>query len=240
MDVIKINRMINVLVVILIIFTTIITSINAKISTNHIDENTTYNFTLNLIDNNPPITPIITGFTEYKTGIGYEFCIENATDPEGHSMFVFWDWDDDTNDSMWYGPYDTGEDICAIHTWDEKGTYTIRAKLRDAYGLESNWGYLIVTIHKNKEFLDWPMTYGLLFGKIEEPYIEKNNNVDYLNFYARNVYFFYLTYGFGGLDFFFFDKIPEKDCRMSLGRRGSFYGFFDTDSIFGRYNGYYP
>jgi hypothetical protein len=84
------------------------------------------------------------------------------------------------------------------------------------------------------------MTYGLLFGKIQDPYIEKKNGVDYLNFYASNVHFFYLTYGFGGLNFFFFDKISDRNCRMSLGIRSSFYGFFNADSIFGRYNGYYP
>ena len=84
------------------------------------------------------------------------------------------------------------------------------------------------------------LTISFISDAYAEPYIDKNDGVDFLNFYASNVHFFYFTYGFGGLDFFFFDKITEKNCRMSVGWRGSFYGFFNADSIFGRYRGYYP
>jgi parallel beta-helix repeat protein len=190
-------------------------------------------------ENNPPLTPSITGEINGKIGIGYEYCLDNVIDIDNDTLFVYWDWGDGTFDG-YIGPYLSGDEICAIHTWEEEGIYIIKAKLRDAYGLESDWAYLSVSMPKSKEILDWPMTYGLLFGKIENPYIEKKNEVSYLNFYASNVNYFYLTYGFGGLNFFFFDKLPEKNCRMSLGIKGSFYGFYNVDSIFGRYNGYYP
>ena len=114
------------------------------------------------------------------------------------------------------------------HSWTDEKTFNIKAKNNE------------IVIPKSKIFLDWPMTYGLLFGKIQDPYIEINNDVEYLNFYASNVYFFYLTYGFGGLNYFFFDKISEKNCRMSIGFLRSFFGYFDADSIFGRYDGYFP
>jgi hypothetical protein len=67
-----------------------------------------------------------------RSGINYTFCLD-VIDPEGDSFFCLWDWGDGTN-SGWLGPYASGETICASHTWQNEGTYTIRIKLKDEYG----------------------------------------------------------------------------------------------------------
>jgi hypothetical protein len=37
------------------------------------------------------------------------------------------------------GPYDSGATASASHTWTKKGSYGIKVKAKDSYGLESNW-----------------------------------------------------------------------------------------------------
>ena len=102
-------------------------------------------------DNLPPETPIITGETNGKVGEEYMYCIDTAVDPDGDSIYVYWDWGDGTN-SSWLGPYASGEQVCADHIWSEEGIYTIKARLKDDYGGFSEWGYLEVTMPKNKPF----------------------------------------------------------------------------------------
>jgi hypothetical protein len=62
----------------------------------------------------------------------------NITNPNGKALYCQWDWDDG-NITNWLGPYFSGEIISASHQWSQKGTYEIRAKLKDIYGQESNW-----------------------------------------------------------------------------------------------------
>jgi len=49
-----------------------------------------------------------------------------------------WDWDDGTF-SEWLGPFNSGEEVCAAHTWTEGGDYEVRVKAKDEHGAESNW-----------------------------------------------------------------------------------------------------
>jgi len=100
-------------------------------------------------ENNPPEIPIITGETNGKVGEEYTYCIDTVVDPDGDSLYVYWDWGDGTN-SGWLGPYASGEQVCANHSWSEKGTYTVGARLKDEYGALSEWGTLVVTMPKNK------------------------------------------------------------------------------------------
>jgi len=100
-------------------------------------------------EDNPPDTPVISGLINGKVGEEYEYCIDPVVDPDGDSVWVFWDWGDGTN-SSWLGPYASGEQACANHSWDEKGDYTIKARLKDDYGVLSEWGYLEVTMPRTK------------------------------------------------------------------------------------------
>ena len=55
------------------------------------------------------------------------------------------DWDDSSN-SDWVGPFDSGENITLSHTWTTRGTYVIKAKAKDTSGAESDWGELSVAM----------------------------------------------------------------------------------------------
>ncbi|EMR75540.1 F5/8 type C domain-containing protein [Thermoplasmatales archaeon SCGC AB-540-F20] len=93
-----------------------------------------------------PSAPDIEGPTDGKVGETYEYKFK-STDPEGHDVYYYIDWDDG-NVEEWIGPYDSGEEVIVDHTWTKKGTYTIRAKAKDVYDAESDWGTLEVTMPK--------------------------------------------------------------------------------------------
>ena len=91
-----------------------------------------------------PAPPSITGPASGKTGkkISYVF---TSTDPEQDTISYFIDWGDNAT-SGWLGPFASGESTTQSHTWTTKGTYVIKAKAKDAFGHESDWGTLHVTM----------------------------------------------------------------------------------------------
>jgi len=92
----------------------------------------------------PPTPPTITGPAKGKVGVATEYNF-TAIDPDSDEVYYFIDWGDTTN-SNWIGPSTSGDQITKSHTWSKKGTYTIKAKAKDTYGDESNWGTLSVTM----------------------------------------------------------------------------------------------
>ena len=100
-------------------------------------------------ENNPPNPPTITGTTSGKPGVPYTYCIENAVDPDGDDLYVLWIWGDGDT-TGWLGPYSSGEDICATHTWGQKGIYIIEVKLKDEFGAVVT-ASLKVTMPRNKQ-----------------------------------------------------------------------------------------
>jgi|GEM_PF-3558157 len=97
--------------------------------------------------NNPPNKPSKPeGPTEgkVKTTLYYNTV---TTDPDGDSLEYLIDWGDGT-DTGWMGPIASGYPFETFHSWDEPGTYEVRAKARDIpYYEESEWSEpLIVTI----------------------------------------------------------------------------------------------
>lgn len=103
----------------------------------------------NIIDsNNPPNIPEITGPTKGKIKVELKFNI-STTDPDLDDVFYFIDWGDQTN-SSWVGPYVSGVNISINHSWNEKGTFTIKVKAKDIKGSESNWKTLEVNIPRNR------------------------------------------------------------------------------------------
>jgi hypothetical protein len=87
---------------------------------------------------NPPTTPNIYGPGNGTTNVEYTFCTDAITDLEGDSLYCLWDWGDGSN-SGWLGPYASGETMCASHMWTQPGVYCIMLKLKDSYGMESEW-----------------------------------------------------------------------------------------------------
>ena len=96
----------------------------------------------------PPNTPAISGPANVKPEEEYEYTF-TSMDPDGDDdVFYYIDWRDDTN-SEWIGPYESNEIVTINHTWENKGTYNIRAKAKGPSGLESDWGTLKVAVPRN-------------------------------------------------------------------------------------------
>lgn len=83
-------------------------------------------------DNNPPSTSDITGPNSGKPGIEYTYCI-NVSDPDNDSLYVLWDWGDNTTGD-WFGPYVSGTEVCDSHAWNKTGIYTISVTIMDEHG----------------------------------------------------------------------------------------------------------
>jgi hypothetical protein len=97
----------------------------------------------------PPNAPTISGKTEGKIDTEYNYTFV-TTDPEGHDVYYYIKWGDNTN-SSWLGPYTSGQQITVAHSWDNKGKYVIEAKAKDTYGVESDWSTLTVTMPVNQQ-----------------------------------------------------------------------------------------
>lgn len=98
---------------------------------------------------NPPDIPIITGPGNGEIGETYDYTIV-AHEPDSEEIFYYVDWGDDTN-SGWVGSYNSDQPCNISHEWDNQGTYTIKAKAKDKWGIESDWGELEVTMPRNKQ-----------------------------------------------------------------------------------------
>jgi nitroreductase len=87
--------------------------------------------------NNPPMAPSISGPSNGLRGALYNYTMI-TTDPDGDEVYYYIDWGDGTN-SGWVGPFPSGAVVSFNHTWSQAGTYTIKVKAKDNYGLESIW-----------------------------------------------------------------------------------------------------
>jgi hypothetical protein len=94
--------------------------------------------------------PIIEGSVKGNPKVNYSYNF-TSIDPENHRIYYYIDWGDGTN-SSWLGPYDSGQKIQANHTWQEKGNYHIKAKAKDVYNIESDWGVLKINMPKTVSF----------------------------------------------------------------------------------------
>jgi hypothetical protein len=121
--------------------TNVLVGAYADDNTNGIDAGSAYVFGY---VNQPPSTPSITGTTNGKVGTMYPYTF-TSTDPDGDNVFYFVDWGDSTT-SGWFGPYPSGVQQSASHSWSQKNTYTIKVKAKDTWGAESGWGTLTVTM----------------------------------------------------------------------------------------------
>jgi len=108
------------------------------------------NISLEIFDNQPPSIPIIAG--SYQGKINEESPFEFiTTDPEKHDLYYFIEWGDGS-EGEWIGTYQSDEAITLLYIWEENGEYIIRAKAKDIYGSESEWGYLEIQMSKKTFF----------------------------------------------------------------------------------------
>ncbi len=121
----------------------------------YIGSHASYLYAFGELDPNIPSTPSIDGETSGTIGVPYTYTL-TSTSPIGNSLYYYVDWGDGSIDD-WFGPYHSGEEAQAIHTWSNPRTYTIKARANDTDGLLSQWGELQIIIPKFKKTI--PQTF---------------------------------------------------------------------------------
>jgi hypothetical protein len=102
-------------------------------------------------DPNAPDKPSITGPSSGVAGTEYTFQI-SSTDPQGDDVYIYVKWDNSLFGSGWKGPFASGEIFEINHTWDEIGTYVMRARARDTNNNVSEWTSFELTMPKSKSY----------------------------------------------------------------------------------------
>jgi hypothetical protein len=100
--------------------------------------------TLGGTQNSPPTTPTIDGPTTGFVGTDYTYTF-SSTDPDGDAIYYCLNWSDGTSE-VCTGPFPSGEQETAHHTWSEPGTYLIKITAHDGYDATSAPGTYEVTI----------------------------------------------------------------------------------------------
>ena len=125
--------------------------------------------------NDPPNKPSINGKINGIAGQSYDYTF-TSTDPENQNVWYYIDWGDGQTEE-WIGPCESGEEVTKSHTWDDEDTYTIRAKAKDIFDAESDWGTLEVSMPVNQPvqypllelFRErFPILYQIIFRVLEE------------------------------------------------------------------------
>lgn len=98
--------------------------------------------------NTEPDAPDINGSLQGGPGeeLTYNF---STTDAEADGVYFWIDWNDSTTPE-WTGPFAHDEEITLTHTWEEEGTYLIKAKAKDIFDEESELAELVVSIVENQ------------------------------------------------------------------------------------------
>lgn len=96
----------------------------------------------------PPSSPSVNGPTEGKAGSQYEYII-STIDQDDDLVYYTINWDDGVVEK-YIGPYNSGEKIIITHTWDRRGSYSLKVKSHDIWGAQSEWTTISVTMPKFK------------------------------------------------------------------------------------------
>ena len=107
-----------------------------------------YLYAFEPIDDNAPDIPVIDGLNSGLINIEYNFTVVTS-DPDGDNISYYFNWGDGKK-SGWTGFVPSGTMVNLSHSWEKSGTYTIKVKAKDDYGMESEWGELQVTMPRDK------------------------------------------------------------------------------------------
>ena len=103
------------------------------------------------VENNHPNIPDIQGPSNGKIGTSYSYTF-SSEDLEGDDVFYYIEWGDGQKEE-WIGPYSSDDEVTVNHTRVNQESFNIRAKAKEVYDGNSNWGSLIVSMPKNKLIL---------------------------------------------------------------------------------------
>ena len=101
-------------------------------------------------NNEQPLAPTVEGPSNGNPGTEYTYTFV-TTDPNGDDIHYFVDWGDGETED-WDGPYNSGQQSSASHTFSKQGTYSVKVKAKDTYDAEGPWGVLVVTMPRPREF----------------------------------------------------------------------------------------
>jgi len=121
-------------------------TVTDKFENNGVD--TVENF--KVVENIPPEKPVKPrGPNEIQKGVLYYYS-SSSEDSEEDEIYYMFDWGDGTY-SEWIGPYESGEECEASHSWSTKGDYQIKVISKDEFGAESEWSKpLSISMPRNK------------------------------------------------------------------------------------------
>jgi len=119
-------------------------------------------------------SPEISGPTSGEPGVEYDFTFV-TNDPEEDDIWLYIDWNDSEIED-WIGPYESGEEVTVSHTWDENGSYRIKAKSKDVWD-DSYWSYHTIIIGNQPPYA--PNITGPQFGDVGELLEYTFNATDY-------------------------------------------------------------
>ena len=97
--------------------------------------------------NNAPDKPLIDGPSSGIANNEYEYSFI-TNDPEGDEIYYYVEFCEGCQDAQWYGPFQSGYNLKMSHAWEEQGTFEIRVKAKDSYGMESDWTTMSVSMPK--------------------------------------------------------------------------------------------
>lgn len=143
------------------------------------ESNTAYDETITSVisENTPPLPPMIDGPSQGKPGINYTFSFR-SDDPQGDEVYYWINWGDTCPEVGWIGPFASGEEIYLTHSYEEQGTFTIRAKAKDMYDKESEWSDFETHIPK-------PFIFQKFFIPFQQLLLKFLGIIDTVNFYQN-------------------------------------------------------
>ncbi len=102
------------------------------------------------IGDQPPNMPKIYGAVQGTPGIEYEYGFISF-DPENDNITYDIDWGDGNIETD-IGPFPSGEIFPRSHSWNETGTYIIKARAKDKFDYYGDWSEHEVSVPRNKAF----------------------------------------------------------------------------------------
>jgi hypothetical protein len=141
-------------------------------------------------DNNPPDKPTKpSGPTSGVTGTSYTYST-SAVDPDIDLLQYRFDWDaNEGHDySVWTTLDESGHMGSLSHTWNNAGTYEIKAQAKDEYGEISSWSSsIIVNINKKSVNIVDEWTGSIRIEGKDDTVWDGTVTVGETYFYAKNV-----------------------------------------------------
>ena len=116
-----------------------------------------------------PEKPVVSGPEKGKIGEEYTYSA-SSSDPDNDSIYYLFNWGDSSN-SEWLGPYLSCEECNTSHTWNIKGKYEVKVRVKDVNGLISEWSEpLIITMPRDK-------TINNIFFRFLENFLQSHPNM---------------------------------------------------------------